>query len=126
MCCCAQVGIHALHAQIGNQDIGGMPLRLTAVPGAPCLATSRVDEAVLAKAVAGQRCTALLTAFNEFGSPVCAGGAVMTAVLLSLGAPSSPGCPRQPSFLWAFGNTAEKPAWQELQRTEHALRREWF
>jgi hypothetical protein len=80
-----QVGIHTLHAQVGSQDVEGLPLRLTAVPGAPCLATSRVDEAALAAAVAGQRSSVLLTTFNEYGNPVGAGGAVLTAVLISSG-----------------------------------------
>ena len=79
------MGVHSLHAQLGNEDVEGAPLSLTAMPGGPCLGASRADEGALAAAVAGKPCSVLLTAFNEFGHPVGAGGALLAAGLRSCG-----------------------------------------
>jgi hypothetical protein len=85
------VGVHSLHAQLAGDDVEGTPLSITAMPGGACLAASRADEGALTSAVAGRPSLVMLTAFNEFGHPVGAGGAPLSAALRSAcGAPLSP------------------------------------
>lgn len=74
-----------MHVRIDHEAVEGSPLQLEAQPGAPCLAASRVDESALMSAVAGEPCFVKLTAFNEFGQPIGAGGAIMTAALMCHG-----------------------------------------
>lgn len=77
--------MHTIYAHIDHEAVDGSPLVIDARPGAPCLATSRIDESALMSAVAGEHCSVLLTAFNEFGDPITEGGAVITATLMSHG-----------------------------------------
>lgn len=80
-----QAGLHTIYAHIDHEAVEGSPLVLDAKPGAPCLAASRLNESALTSAVAGEHCSVLLTAFNEFGDPINDGGAVITATLMSHG-----------------------------------------
>ena len=87
--CEIQAGLHTIYAHIDHEAVDGSPLVLDAKPGAPCLAASRVNELALTSAVAGEHCSVLLTAFNEFGDPITCGSAVITAALMSHGSTSS-------------------------------------
>ena len=78
-----QVGVHSLHVQLDGEDIDKSPLSITAMPGGACLAASRADEGALTSAVAGTPSLVMLTAFNEFGHPVGAGGVLLSAALRS-------------------------------------------
>lgn len=80
-----QAGVHTIYAHIDHEAVDGSPLVIDARPGAPCLAASRMDESALMSAVAGEHCSVLLTAFNEFGDAITHGGAVITAMLVSHG-----------------------------------------
>ncbi|CAL8470626.1 g10168 [Coccomyxa elongata] len=84
-----EAGVHTIYAHIDHEAVDGSPLVIDARPGAPCLATSRIDESALMSAVAGEHCSVLLTAFNEFGDAITEGGAVITATLMSHGAGSA-------------------------------------
>ena len=64
-----------------HEEIGGSPLAMHVVPGAPCLSASMLDESLLTSAVAGQPCIALLRACNAYGAPLKTGFVALTAAL---------------------------------------------
>ncbi len=70
-----------LRATLNHEEVGGSPLSLNVVPGAPCLSASVMEESALMSAVAGQTCTACLRACNAFGTPLSSGGAPLIAAV---------------------------------------------
>ena len=74
---------------MNHEEILNSPLLLELIPGAPCLSASVLDESVLTSVVAGQTCTACLSACNAFGAPLKCGGAPLTAAFGSDGASST-------------------------------------
>ena len=64
-----------------REEVSGSPLAIHIEPGAPCLSTSMLDEALLTSAVAGQPCSILLRACNAYGAPLKTGCAALVASL---------------------------------------------
>ena len=84
-----QVGQHTLKATVNHEEICNSPLSSHVVPGAPRLCASVLDESALTSAVAGQTCTARLSARDAFGARVSGGCAPLTAAYGSDGMSST-------------------------------------
>ncbi len=87
--CVMQVGQHTLTATVNHVEACNSPQSLHVVPGAPQLSASMFDELALTSAVAGQTCTARLSACNAFGARVSGGGAPLAAAYGSDGMSST-------------------------------------